>query len=220
MTVDSLYGIVHGDADAAQPSILQDVLQGDKVAKREIALEGCLRLLEPGPITLLTAQYRGQPGVMAAAWIVPASHRPPMLALAVSPLHNTHYLISKGQELVVNVPGRPLADQVMLCGTLSGRDVDKFARAGLTAVAGRRVTVPWVEECLAHLECGLVEAYEAGDHTLFLAEVVGAWADEDAFDGGTWTLASEELSPLQHLGGREFALLAGRFSVREPEEAE
>ena len=183
--------------------------------KREVPLTGCLRLLEPGPITLITAQYRGQPNVMTVAWVVPASHQPPMLVAAISPLHYTHYLISKSQEFVVNVPGRPLADQVMLCGTLSGRDVDKFARAGLTAVDGHRVTVPWISECLAHLECGLVEAYEAGDHTLFLGEIVGAWADEDAFDE-FWKLEAEELSPLQHLGGRHFATLT-KFTVQEKE---
>jgi flavin reductase (DIM6/NTAB) family NADH-FMN oxidoreductase RutF len=186
------------------------------VAKIEIALEGCLRLLEPGPITLLTAQYRGQPDVMAAAWIGPASHRPPMVVAAVSPLNNSHYLIAHSQEFVVNVPGRPLADQVIICGSHSGRDVDKFVRAQLTPVDGRRVTVPWVDECLAHLECGLVDTYQAGDHTLFLGEVIGAWAEEEAF-GEYWKLEAEELSPLLHLGARHFAVPGGRFTVREEE---
>ncbi len=186
------------------------------MAKIEIPLEGCLRLLEPGPITLLTTQYRGQPNVMAAAWVMPASHRPPLLVAAIRPTDYTHYLISKSQEFVVNIPGRPLADQVMLCGTLSGREVDKFARAGLTAIEGRRVTVPWVGECLAHMECGLVEAPEAGDHALFIGEVVGAWAEEEAFDE-FWKVEAEEMSPLQHLGARHFALLSGRFTVQQRE---
>lgn len=189
------------------------------MAKKEVPLAGCLRLLEPGPITLITAQYRGQPNIMAVAWVTPASHQPPMITVAMSPAAYTHYLISKSQEFVVNVPGRPLADQVLICGRFSGRDVDKFARAQLTATGGRRVTVPWVDQCLAHLECGLVEAYEAGDHTLFLGEVIGAWADEEAFDE-FWKLENEELTPLQHLGARHFALLKERFTVREVEESE
>ncbi len=184
--------------------------------KKEIALTGCLRLIEQGSIVLVSSQYHGQSDVMAAAWITPVSHRPPLLAVAVSPTDYTHYLIGKSQEFVVNVPGRPLVDQVMLCGTLSGRDVDKFVRATLTAVDGRRVTVPWVDECLGHLECGLVQAYEVGDHTLYIGEVIGAWADEDAFDD-FWKLENEELSPLQHLGARHFAVLGGRFTVRERE---
>ena len=184
------------------------------MAKREIPLTGCLRLLEQGSVVLLTAQYRGQPNVMAAAWVTPVSFRPPMVAVAISPTDHTHYLIGKSQEFVVNVPARPLADPVMICGSASGRDVDKFARAKLTAEAGRRVTVPWVSECLAHMECGLVEAYEVGDHTLFVGEVIGAWAEEDAFDE-FWKLENEELSPLQHLGGRHFAILRSRFTVKE-----
>lgn len=187
------------------------------MAKKEIDLEGCLRLLEPGPITLLTSQYRGQPNVMAAAWLCPASYRPPMIAVAISPLTNTHYLISRSQEFVVNIPPRPLAEQVLICGRHSGRDVDKFVRAGLTAVDGRRVTVPWVDECLAHLECGVVDARDLGDHTLFLGEIVGAWAEEEAFVE-LWQLESEELSPLQHLGGPTFAVLGGRFTVTPEEE--
>jgi flavin reductase (DIM6/NTAB) family NADH-FMN oxidoreductase RutF len=185
------------------------------MAKKEIPLTGCLRLLEAGSIVLLSAQYRGEPDVMTAAWLVPVSHRPPLVAVALSSLHNTHFLILKSQEFVINIPGRPLADQALICGTFSGRDVDKFARAQLTPIAGRRVTVPWVDQCLAHLECGLVETHETGDHTLFIGEVIGAWADENAFDE-FWKLENEELSPLQHLGARHFAVLSGRFTVREP----
>ena len=182
------------------------------MAKVEVPLTGCLRLLEPGPVVLLSAQYRGHPGLMAAAWVSPVSYAPPMVAAAVNPQHNTHLLISKSQEFVVNVPGRPLAEQVLLAGRLSGREVDKFARTGLTPKDGRRVSVPWVDECLGHLECGLVDAYAVGDHTLFVGEVVGAWAEEEAFDG-VWKLEAEELSPLLHLGAEHFATPGGKFAV-------
>jgi flavin reductase (DIM6/NTAB) family NADH-FMN oxidoreductase RutF len=185
------------------------------MAKVELPLTGCLRLLAPGPVVLLSAQYRGRPGLMAAAWLAPAGYAPPLVAVAVSPLANTHYLIGKAQEFVLNIPGRPLAEQVMLAGTLSGRDVDKFARSGLTPVDGRRVTAPWVSECLAHLECGLLQAHDLPDHTLFIGEVVGAWAEEEAYDGA-WTLAADELCPLLHLGAEHFAVPAGRFTLPRP----
>jgi len=189
------------------------------MAKIEVPLAGCLRLIEPGPVVLLTAQYHGRPGVMTAAWLSPASYAPPRLVVAVNPLSNTHFLISKSQEFIVNIPGRPLAERVAYCGSVSGRDVDKFAKAPLTPADGRRVTAPWVEECLAHLECGVVDALEVGDHTLFLGQVVGAWAEEEAFDT-FWKLEAEELSPLVHLGGENYARISGRFSVRAKREAE
>ncbi len=189
------------------------------MAKIEVPLTGCLRLLAPGPVVLLTAQYRGRPGVMPAGWLSPASYAPPRVTVAVNPQNNTHFLISKSQEFVINIPGRPLAERVAYCGRVSGRDVDKFAQAPLTAVDGRRVTAPWVEECLAHLECGVVDAMEVGDHTLFLGEVVGAWAEEEAFDT-FWKLEAEELSPLVHLGAEHYALVSGRFSVEVKREGE
>ncbi len=183
------------------------------MAKVEIPLAGCLRLLAPGPAALVTAQYHGRPGVMAAAWLAPASYAPPMVALAVSPLRNTHFLIAKSQEFVLNLPGRPLAERVDYCGRVSARDVDKFAQAPLTPIDGRRVTVPWVDECLAHLECGVVQAHEVGDHTVFIGEVIGAWAEEEAFDD-TWKLEAEEMSPLLHLGADQYAIPGSKFAVK------
>ena len=54
---------------------------------------------------------------------------------------------------------------------------------------------------MAHLECGVVGATEQGDHTLFLAEVLAAWADEDAFEEH-WQPEHELGRLLHHLGGR------------------
>jgi flavin reductase (DIM6/NTAB) family NADH-FMN oxidoreductase RutF len=51
-----------------------------------------------------------------------------------------------------------------------------------------------------------------GDHTLFVAEIIGAWVEEEAF-AGTWRCTQgdtpedqEELCPLLHLGGRQFCV--------------
>lgn len=185
------------------------------MAKRELELESCLRLLAPGPVVLITAQFRGKPNAMPAAWVAPASYRPPMAVAAVYTETHTHYLISRSQEFVLNIPGRPLAEKVWACGQVSGRDVDKFAHCGLTPAEGHHVTAPWIEECLAHLECGLVEIYPAGDHALLLGEVTGAWAEEEAFAEGHWQLETEEMLPLHHLGGRRFAVLGKAFTVSE-----
>ena len=182
------------------------------MAKIELPQERALRLLVPGPVVLLTAQYRGQPNVMPAAWITPASYRPPMVVAAVYTETLTHYLATRSQEFIVNIPGRPLAEAVWGCGQVSGRDVDKFVRYKLTPVEGKRVTAPWVDECLAHVECGLVESFQAGDHALLLGQVIGAWVEEEAFDT-SWKLEEEEMVPLHHLGGRGFALLRDSFVV-------
>ncbi len=113
---------------------------------------------------------------------------------------------------MLNVPGRTLAKQVKLCGTLSGGEVDKFKEARLTPTGARMVSVPLIEECQGHLEYILIEHYSLGDHTLFVGRVVAAWAEAGAFSE-TWLLDDEEAKPLHHLGGIHYGVLATRIRV-------
>jgi len=53
----------------------------------------------------------------------------------------------------------------------------------------------------------------AGNHTLFLAEIVAASADELAFDGERWTRADESVTPLHHLGGSAYAILETALTI-------
>lgn len=180
--------------------------------KVEIPLGQAHRLLAPRPACLLSTRYHGQVNVMAIAWVCPASLEPPLVMMAVHPSTYTHDMLRRSEEAVLNIPGRALAEQVLACGETSGQEMDKIATTGLTLDSGRRVEVPWIAECLAHIECVVVDVMAPGDHSLFIAEIVGAWAEEEAFEG-TWrctlgddTEVDEELHPLLHLGGRRFCL--------------
>ncbi len=183
------------------------------MAKVNVALNRATRLLAPGPVTLLTAQYRGKKNVMAAGWAIPVSSNPPMVAVAVHPSRYTFGLIDKSGDFALNIPARPLAEKVKKAGDLTGAEVDKFLQIGLTPYEAQEVTAPLIAECIGHLECGVVERVQAGDHVLFLAQVVAASAEELAFDGDKWTLADEEVKPLHHLGGAFYGLLEARLNI-------
>ncbi len=177
------------------------------MAKVDVDLTRALRMLQPGPVVMVTAQYRGKKNVMAAAWVAPISSDPPMVALAVFPGRFTHGLIQKSGDFALNIPPRPLVDKVKQVGEISGEDVDKFLQAGLTPYEAKQVNAPLIAECIGHLECGVIDSTRAGDHTLFLAEVVAAAAEASAFNGEMWTLADDEVKPLHHLGANAFAVL-------------
>jgi flavin reductase (DIM6/NTAB) family NADH-FMN oxidoreductase RutF len=130
-----------------------------------------------------------------------------MLAIAVAPARFSHDLIANSGEFVVNVPGSNLLKAVWLCGTKSGRDCDKFAEAGLTALPGRVVGAPLVGECFGHAECRVVDAPTAGDHTVFMGEVVAASVETSAFDGHL--RLRRPYHTLHHLGGPRFVTSAG-----------
>ncbi len=183
------------------------------MSKVDVDLSRAYRLLEAGPVVFLTAQYRGKKNMMPAAWVTPVSSDPPLVAVAVYPGRYTHGLIQKSGQFALNIPPRPLAEQVKKAGDVSGEDVDKFLQLKLTPYEGKQVNAPLIVECIGHLECGVVDTVRTGDHTLFVAEVVAASAEEAAFNGETWTLVDEAVKPLHHLGGTNFAMLMAPLSV-------
>jgi flavin reductase (DIM6/NTAB) family NADH-FMN oxidoreductase RutF len=174
--------------------------------KQEVSLDKVHRLLAPRPACLLTVRYKGRVNVMSIGWTCPISIEPPLLTLAIHPSAYTHDLLKGSAEGVLNIPGRNLAEQVLLCGVLSGQDADKLQLTGLTFGSGRRVEAPWIEECLAHIECAVVDIVAPGDHTLFICQVAGAWAENEAFAGNWQEAQDDELLPLVHLGGKHFVL--------------
>jgi flavin reductase (DIM6/NTAB) family NADH-FMN oxidoreductase RutF len=163
------------------------------------------RVLEPAPVVLVTAAVRGHADVTAVAWVMPLSGEPPLVVLAVEPMRHLHELISRSDEFTINVPHAGLLREVQHCGVVSGADHNKFAETGLHAVSARQVEAPWIDECVAHLECGVVGRSEQGDHTLFVAEVLACWADEDAFQE-RWQPEHEMGRLLHHLGGRLYTV--------------
>ena len=114
----------------------------------------------------------GKPNIITLAWTAILSASPFLVGIAVSPRRHSHKLISETKEFVLNLPSAGLEEQVMLCGTVSGRDTDKLKRAGLTAEKSEKVSVPRIKECYAWLECKVVNSFVTGDHTLFVGEVV------------------------------------------------
>ena len=121
-------------------------------------------------------------------------------------------LIKASGEFVLNVPSWDLSKQTKYCGTVSGHDIDKLAQTGLHEAEPRAVRPPLIEECIGHLECAVVDVLTPGDHAVFTAEVVVAWAESEAFDEA-WKLEEKELKPLLHLGASYYAVPEERIEL-------
>ncbi len=174
--------------------------------KQQIAAGHIHRLLAPGPVVLVTAYGRGQSDITTAAWIVPLSGDPPLVGVALRDRTLIHELIRRSEEFTLNVPPAHLVREVHHCGTVSGADQDKWQATALHPASPRQVAAPWIEECLAHLECGVVEVVPVGDHTLFVGQVLTAWAEDWAFTDA-WQPEREEAHLLLHLGGSRYGVL-------------
>ncbi len=183
--------------------------------KKAILLSKAHRIVNHGPVVLVTSQVEGEnPNIIAVAWVTPVSQSPPLVAISIAEEHYSHRLISLSGEFVVNVPCSTMAREVMTCGKVSGRDVDKFKEACLTPVPAEEVLPPLIKECIGHLECRVKQQVKAGDHTLFIGEVVKAWAEENLFNE-LWNVDIKGGEALHHLGGNNFAISREKVIVRE-----
>lgn len=183
------------------------------MAKRALDLRQAHRLLSPGPVTLLTSQWRGQPNIMAVAWAAPLSLDPPLVGVAIHPTRLTHEFVTKTDAFALNVPYLDLIAATHQCGMVSGRDVekgDKFVAVGLTPQEPTVIDPPLIAECIGHLECAVVDRVSRGDHDLFIAQIVALAADEAAFDG-FWRTDEEGGRTLHHLGANRYAALAKSY---------
>jgi flavin reductase (DIM6/NTAB) family NADH-FMN oxidoreductase RutF len=150
--------------------------------KVDIPLSEANRLINHGPVVLISCQSAGKPNVMTAAWQTPVSKNPPLVAVSIAPGRYSHQLIEESREFVLNIPTHDILKKVHGCGKVSGREVDKFQKYELTPFPASKVNPPLIKECIAHLECTLRDSVKVGDHTLFVGEVLSASVEEDLFD--------------------------------------
>lgn len=142
-----------------------------------LALDQVYRLIEPGPVVLLTTSWQGRANVMTMSWHMMVEFTPPLIACVVSANDFSFQALTASGECVIAIPAVELAEKVVAVGNCSGRDGDKFARIGLTPLPAAEVAAPLVQECFANLECRVVDTTLRDSYNLLVLEVVQAWTD-------------------------------------------
>jgi flavin reductase (DIM6/NTAB) family NADH-FMN oxidoreductase RutF len=161
---------------------------------RNLSLSKVYRLLEPGPVVLLTTASKGRSNVMAMSWHMMVEFTPPLVACIVSNADYSFTALSTTKECVIAIPPRKLARKVVGIGNCTGREVDKFEKFGLTTVSAKQVVAPLIAECFANLECKVVNTRLVGEYNLFVLEVLKAWIDP----------VQKNPKTIHHLGYGEF----------------
>lgn len=170
-----------------------------------VSPSNALRLLHPMHTVLVSCVGKsGKPNIITLAWAMPTSVNPPLVAVSIAPRRHSHSLIEITREFVVNIPTVEILNETFFCGAVSGREHDKFKEAHLTPLPARKVKPPIIKECVAHLECKLQNQFTTGDHTIFVGEIVEAYANKGTFES-VYNLGKAKM--IFHLGGNEFATL-------------
>lgn len=144
---------------------------------------GAKTLLYPTPVLVVgTYDADGRANAMTAAWGGIACSRPPCVAVSLRAATATHGNILQRRAFTISLPGREQAAAADYFGTVSGRQVDKFAATGLTPVRAELVDAPYVGEFPFVMECQVVQVHELGLHTQFIGEIKDIKVDESCLD--------------------------------------
>lgn len=141
---------------------------------RQIKLSRAFTLIEPGPVVLVTTHDGQRNNIMTISWTMVLDFTP-VFAITTGAWNYSFAALRKNRECVIAIPGVDLLDQVVGIGTCSGADTDKFARFGLTPVPGKLVKAPLIEECLANIECKVIDIVRK--HDIVVLEAVAAHAN-------------------------------------------
>jgi flavin reductase (DIM6/NTAB) family NADH-FMN oxidoreductase RutF len=122
---------------------------------------------------------------MTATWISQVSFDPPLVAVVVEQDAHTRRLIDEGQVFSVNVVRADEHGEA-----IAGKFVKPARRAGnkledeefFTGETG----TPLLRRALSWVECRVTATHPAGDHVLYVGEVVGAGVN---LEGEPFTLA-------------------------------
>ena len=141
---------------------------------KKMQISKAFTLIEPGPVVLITTNDGGKNNIMTISWTMVVDFSP-VFAMTTGPWNYSYTALTKSNECVIAIPTVDMIDQVVGVGTCSGSDTDKFAKFGLTPVKGKHVGAPLIKECLANIECKVIDIVEK--HNIVVLEGVAAYFD-------------------------------------------
>ena len=141
---------------------------------RQLELNKAFTLIEPGPVILVTTHDDNKDNIMTISWTMVMDFTP-VFAITTGEWNYSFAALQKHRECVIAIPTVDLLDKVVGIGTCSGADTDKFAKFELTPVPAKLVKPPLIQECLANIECKVIDLVKK--HNIVVLEAVAAYLD-------------------------------------------
>ena len=163
-------------------------------------------MLNPVPAVMVSVTDKdGRSNIITVAWAGTVCTNPPMVSISVRPSRYSYKMIEDTGEFVINLTNESLVKACDYCGVVSGRDVDKFKKTGLTPIPMEHVRAMGIGESPVNMECRVTEKRVLGSHTMFIAEVVGVTVDDSYMDE-TGKFHINESGLVMYSHGEYFAL--------------
>jgi len=169
-------------------------------------------LLSPLPVALVGAVVDGRPNYLVIGYISPFNFGRHIF-FSLYKKRYTRIGIQQNQTFSVNIPSEDLLAETDLCGSKSGREIDKSVL--FDTFFGALGTAPLIRQCPINIECEVTEVLDYDPNEGIIGRVVRSYVDPQYLTDGK--LDMRKVNPILWATGGDFNYygLGGRLLVEE-----
>ena len=143
--------------------------------QKQVEYPEAVKTKYPEQVVIAIAKDKaGRANPVTLGWTMIVSGAPPMMAIAVAKTHYSIETIRHSKCFCIAFPSSQMADAALFFGSKSGRDIDKFAEFDCKTESAKAIDSVLLSEAVANFECTLRTETEAGDHIIFVGQIVAS----------------------------------------------
>ena len=141
--------------------------------QKQVEYSDAIKTKYPEQVVIAIAKDKdGKANPVTLGWTMIVSGNPPMMAIAVAKKHYSVEAINHSKCFTICYPSSEMADAALFFGSKSGREVDKLAEFQCETAPAEKIDSVLLSDAVANFECKLDSQTEAGDHIIFIGEIV------------------------------------------------
>lgn len=107
---------------------------------------------------------------ITVAWHTQLSFKPYLYAIAIGKTRYSYSLIKKSKVFCINFIPSKLKKLALFFGKTTGKNIEKLKN--IATLPCKKMDCLRLKDALAWLECKVIKVVNAGDHVLFIGEVI------------------------------------------------
>ena len=141
--------------------------------QKRVEYSDAVKTKYPEQVVIAIAKDRqGRANPVTLGWTMIVSGNPPMMAIAVAKKHYSIEAITHSECFTIAFPSSDMTDAALFFGSKSGREIDKFAEFECETEPAKEIDSVLLVGAVANFECMLESQVPAGDHIVFIGQVV------------------------------------------------
>jgi flavin reductase (DIM6/NTAB) family NADH-FMN oxidoreductase RutF len=179
----------------------------------KVAYDG--NLLSPLPVALVGTLVDGRPNYCVVGYISPFDFGRHVFLNLYKKRHTSRG-VHEHRAFSVNLPSQDLLAEVNICGSKSGRDVDKSKL--FDTFYGDLAAAPMITECPLNMACEVADILDYDPNEGIIGRVVASYVDEELLRDGAVDMKAARLFSWTIGGDFSFYALGSRLAAEEVED--